>query len=65
MFDPAAMGTLIIGLNAAKADTELDRPRRLAPAPQRGHRGVRFALARALRRAAVALEPSVVRDTAR
>jgi hypothetical protein len=65
MFDPAAMGTLIIGLDAAKADTQPDRLRRPAPARARGRRGVRFALANVLRQAAAALEPSVVGDTAR
>jgi 4'-phosphopantetheinyl transferase EntD len=65
MFDPAAMGTLIIGLDAAKADTEPDRPRRLAPARRRGHRRARIVLANALRQAAAAPEPSVVGDTAR
>ena len=64
MFDPAAMGTLIIGLDAAKADSQPDRPRRPAPARRRGRRGVRFVLANALRQAAAALEPSVVGDTA-
>jgi hypothetical protein len=66
MFDPAAMGTLIIGLNAVKADTELDRARRSAPAPapRRAHRGIRVALAKALRQAAAALEPAALRDPA-
>jgi len=64
MFDPAAMGTLIIGLNANKADTEVARPRRPAPASRRAHRGIRVVLANALRQAATALEPSAVRDTA-
>ncbi|MEX1169551.1 MAG: hypothetical protein WEE50_05355 [Chloroflexota bacterium] len=64
MFDPAAMGTLIIGLNANKADTELDRPRRQPPTPRRARRGIRVALANALRQAAAVLEPPAVRDTA-
>ena len=63
MFDPAAMGTLIIGLNAARTDTQPDRPRRPAPAPRRRYRGLRFILANALRQAAAAVEPSVVGDT--
>jgi hypothetical protein len=64
MFDPAAMGTLILGLNAIEADAQLDRPRRPAPAPRRAHRGIRVALANALRQVAAALEPPAVRDTA-
>lgn len=65
MFDPAAMGTLIIGLNANKADADLDRRRRPAPRARRAHRGIRVGLANVLRQAAAALEPPAVRDTAR
>jgi hypothetical protein len=64
MFDPAAMGTLILGLNAIDADARLDRRRRPAPAPRRARRGIRVALANALRQAAAALEPSAMPDAA-
>jgi hypothetical protein len=63
MFDPAAIGTLVIGLNANKADMELDRPRRTTPTRRRANRRIRVALANALRQAAAALEPPAVRDT--
>jgi hypothetical protein len=60
MFDPAAMGTLLIGLNAVRAETQNDRRRRSVVARHREHLGLRVALARGLRRAAALLEqPSV------
>jgi hypothetical protein len=61
MSDPAAMGTLLIGLNAVRADAQDDhRPRRAVSARQRDHVGLRVALARALRRAAAMLDRPTV-----
>jgi hypothetical protein len=56
MFDPAAMGTLRIGLDADQdATARRDRRRATAATARRKH-VIRFALARGLRRAAAALE---------
>ncbi len=63
MFDPAAMGTLVIGLNANQAQAQASRRRPSTAAPRRDHH-VRVALARALRRAAAALEPRRVGEAA-
>jgi hypothetical protein len=56
MFDPAVMGTLLIGLDAVRAEAREDRPRRSRRA--RGPRlvGVRIALAQGFRRAAALLD---------
>jgi hypothetical protein len=62
MFDPGAMGTLLIGLNAIRAEEQDDRRRRLVAAARRDHRGIRLALANALRQAAALLEPASVRE---
>ncbi len=56
MFDPTAMGTLLIGLNLDDPETQTYQRRAAAAAPSRAH-GVRMAMASALRRAAVLLEP--------
>jgi hypothetical protein len=60
MLDPAALGTLRIGLDAIEAEARLDRlPKSVVPS--RGARsGVRVALAGVLRRVADALEPRPV-----
>lgn len=60
MFDPAAMGTLLIGLNAERAETQHDRGRRAMTAPRHERVGMRMALARGLRRAAALLERTTV-----
>ena len=56
MFDPAAMGTLIIGLDGIDAESQTTRRPPAITAPRRGP-SVRAALAQALRRAAALLEP--------
>ena len=63
MFDPGAMGTLLIGLNAERAEAETDRRRQLVEATRREPRpGIRVALAHGLRRAAELLERPAVRE---
>ena len=66
MIDPGALGTLLIGLDAIKAESRMDQPRRAAPAARRHSRPgvVRLAVARALRRAAAALERPAIREVA-
>ena len=59
MFDPAALGTLIIGLEAVRAETHDARPRPTPAAPRRAL-SIRWGLARGLRRAAAMLEPRPV-----
>jgi hypothetical protein len=59
MFDPAAMGTLLNGLNADRPEAQHDRGRR-AIAPRRERVGIRTAFARGLRRAAALLEGPTV-----
>jgi hypothetical protein len=59
MFDPAVMGTLLIGLDAINAESQA--PRR--PRPIRASRrksSIRAALAQSLRRVAALLEPRMV-----
>jgi hypothetical protein len=59
MFDPAVIGTLLIGLNAVNAQDGQPRrehPRRSTEASPRGRRPFRVALAGAFRRAAAALD---------
>ena len=63
MFDPGAMGTLLIGLNAAENETPTRRVRRPVDAPRR-ERSIRAALARGLRRAADLLQPQPVGEFA-
>jgi hypothetical protein len=63
MFDPAVMGTLLIGLDADQAETQTIRRRRSVAAPRREH-AIRLALARGLRRAAALLEPRTVGEVA-
>ena len=64
MFDPGAMGTLLIGLNAERAEHETDRRRPFVAVARRDHVGIRVALAKGLRRAAELLERPIVRETA-
>ena len=59
MFDPGAMGTLLIGLNAAQNDTHTTLALGSVAAPRR-ERSIRAALARGLRRAADRLQPQTV-----
>ncbi len=59
MFDPGAMGTLRIGLDAIQNDTRAKRVRGSVAAPRR-ERSIRAALARSLRRAADQLQPQTV-----
>ena len=63
MFDQAAMGTLLIGLNAyqSESETETKRVRRSVSTP-RGERSIRVALARGLRRAADQIQPQTVAE---
>lgn len=63
MFDPGAMGTLLIGLNAAENETQTRRVRRSAATPRR-ERSVRAVLARGLRRAADRVQPQTVGELA-
>ena len=62
MFDPAAMGTLLIGFNAERAEAQGLRRRHpvAAPAPGRKPLGIRLTLARGLRRAAALLDRPTV-----
>ena len=62
MFDPGAMGTLLIGLNVAQDETKTKRVRRSPAAPRR-ERSIRAALARGLRRAADVLQPQAIDGT--
>ena len=64
MFDPAAMGTLLIGLDGDRAETHNDGRRRQAAAPHHYDDGIRLALARGLRRAAARLERPTVGEVA-
>ena len=64
MFDPGAMGTLLIGLDATQSETQTRRVRRSVAAPRR-ERSIRAALARGLRRAADLLQPQTVGETAK
>jgi hypothetical protein len=63
MFDPGAMGTLLIGLNATDNETDTKRARRSVAAPHR-QRSLRAALARGLRRGADLLQPQTVGELA-
>lgn len=68
MFDPAVIGTLLIGLNAVHAQDGQLRREHQRPSPEasrRGQRPFRVALAGALRRAAAALDASPVGEVAR
>ena len=56
MFDPAAMGTLIIGLNRIRHESLSDHPRRSPAASRRDVPGLRVALARGMRQAAEMLK---------
>ena len=56
MFDPAAIGTLLIGLNAERAEAQNDRRSRAVPV-RRSHRtAIRMTFASGLRRAAALLD---------
>lgn len=59
MFDPAVMGTLLIGLDAINAESKTTRRPRPIRAPRRTT-SVRAALAQSLRRVAALLEPQTV-----
>ena len=63
MFDPGAMGTLLIGLNATDNETQTRRMRRSVATPHRA-RTLRAALARGLRRGADLLQPQTVGELA-
>ena len=63
MFDPAAMGTLLIGLDVDQVQTQPDQRRRPVAAPRWNH-VIRVALAQGLRRAAALLEPRALREPA-
>jgi hypothetical protein len=64
MFDPAVLGTLLIGLNAERASTQVDRRRRgVSAANQDGFR-IRTTIARGLRRAAALLDQPAVGSAA-
>ena len=64
MFDPGAMGTLLIGLNEVQDETDAKRVRRSVAAPRRD-RSIRAATARGLRRGADLLQPQTVGELAR
>jgi len=64
MFDHGAMGTLLIGLNAAHDETDTSRVRRSVAAP-RQRRSIRAVLARGLRRGADLLQPQTVGELAK
>jgi hypothetical protein len=56
MFDPAAMGTLLIGLNADRAETHANRRHRPIAVRPSHRASLRVALASGLRRAAALLD---------
>ena len=60
MFDGAAMGTLLIGLNAERAETQNDRRRRSVVMRRSTRPGIRVAVASGLRRAAGLLDRPTV-----
>ena len=64
MFDPGAMGTLLIGLNAVQNDTDTRRAHRSIAAPHRAH-SLRAALARGLRRGADQIQSQPVSELAK
>jgi hypothetical protein len=64
MFDPAVMGTLLIGLDSVRDATRMDRPQRSVAQRRRAPVGIRVAIARALRRAAALLERPSAREAA-
>ena len=64
MFDPGAMGTLLIGLNAEREEVFGDRKRRPEVTGGREHPRIRVALANSLRRAATLLDQPRVGETA-
>ena len=65
MFDPAAMATLLIGLDLAdQGEAQSDRQRLRVAARRREHAGIRVALARGLRRAASVLDRPTVSEVA-
>ena len=64
MFDPAVLGTLLIGLNAERAERETLGRRLSKRAGHRERPGMRVALANGLRRAAALLDRPTVRETA-
>jgi len=61
MFDPAAMGTLLIGLDAHQNETHTKRARGAVTAPRR-ERSIRVAVARGLRRAADQIQPQTIAE---
>ena len=63
MFDPAAMGTLLIGLDGDQAQSQTTRRRLAVAAPSR-ELTIRLTLARGLRRVASALEPRTMGELA-
>ncbi len=63
MFDHAAMGTLLIGLDAIQGDTAAKPVRRTVAAPRRT-RSIRLVLANGLRRVAAQLQPQTVGELA-
>ncbi len=64
MFDPGALGTLLIGLDSIRAESRDDVKRRPAAARRRRPGAARLAVAHALRRAAAALERQPTREVA-
>lgn len=65
MIDQGALGTLLIGLNAIRAETQNPRRRASVAVSRQEHAGIRVALARALRRAAELLERPTIGEVAR
>jgi hypothetical protein len=64
MFDPGAMGTLLIGLNADRAEREAYRRQLVRAATRRERPGIRVLLARGLRHTAELLERPTIRELA-
>jgi hypothetical protein len=58
--DPAALGTLRIGLDAIEAEARYDRPRRPTVARRRRPRPIRVTTVAVLRRLAAALDRPTV-----
>jgi hypothetical protein len=62
--DPAALGTLRIGLDAIEAEARYDRPRRPTVAHANRSRPIRVTLASVLRRLAATLDRPTVGEAA-
>jgi hypothetical protein len=63
--DPAALGTVRIGLDAIAAEARYDRPRRSTAARKRASRPLRVTIAAGLRRLAAMIDRPTAVEVAR